>query len=82
MSTHMSIHSSDGRMAHAQQRLVHMSTHMSIHSSNIRSTCLFGGAPKGPQLRDLRNGVHIAIATPGRLNDYLESRQADLSKVE
>lgn len=35
--------------------------------------CLSGGAPKGPQLRDLSAGVHIAIATPGRLNDYLEA---------
>ena len=31
----------------------------------MSSTCVYGGAPQGPQLRDLRNGVHIVIATPG-----------------
>ena len=24
--------------------------------ANIRSTCIYGGAPKGPQIRDLKNG--------------------------
>ena len=37
--------------------------------------CCYGGAPKGPQLRDLQYGVQIVIATPGRLNDFLESGQ-------
>ena len=50
-------------------------------SSRIANTCLYGGAPKGGQLRDIRNGVHIAIATPGRLNDFLESRQVALHQV-
>jgi len=50
-------------------------------SSRIANTCLYGGAPKGPQLRDVRNGVHIAIATPGRLNDFLEARQVALHCV-
>ena len=27
--------------------------------------CIYGGAPKGPQVRDLRNGVEVVIATPG-----------------
>lgn len=42
-------------------------------SLGIWSTCVYGGAPKGPQIRDLRDGKHIVIATPGRLNDFLES---------
>lgn len=44
-------------------------------SSGIRNTCVYGGAPKGSQLRDIQYGVHIIIATPGRLNDFLEARQ-------
>eukprot|EP00983_Pelagomonas_calceolata_P078370 1154237-Pelagomonas_calceolata.AAC.14 len=47
----------------------------------VRAVCLYGGAPKGPQLRDLSMGVHIAIATPGRLNDFLEAGQARLGNV-
>lgn len=50
-------------------------------SSNISSTCLYGGAPKGPQLNDIRRGVHIAVATPGRLNDFLEMRAVNLGQV-
>lgn len=30
-------------------------------SSKIRSTCVFGGAPKGPQLRDLERGSEVRI---------------------
>ena len=30
--------------------------------------CIYGGAPKGPQVRDLRNGVEIVIATPGNVH--------------
>ena len=40
--------------------------------------CCYGGAPKGPQLRDLQYGVQIVIATPGRLNDFLESGQVSI----
>ncbi|KAJ8557156.1 hypothetical protein K7X08_002781 [Anisodus acutangulus] len=36
-----------------------------------RTQCLYGGAPKGPQLRELSRGVDIVVATPGRLNDIL-----------
>ncbi|GLI61281.1 hypothetical protein VaNZ11_003630 [Volvox africanus] len=50
-------------------------------SSGIRNTCVYGGAPKGPQLRDLQYGVQIIIATPGRLNDFLEAGQVRLQQV-
>lgn len=48
----------------------------------VRVTCVYGGAPKGPQLRDVRNGVHIIVATPGRLNDFLENRLVRLEQVQ
>lgn len=50
-------------------------------SSGFNSTCVYGGAPKGPQLRDLRNGAHICIATPGRLNDFLEQGSINLHQI-
>jgi len=50
-------------------------------SSQISSTCVFGGSPKGPQLSALRSGVHILIATPGRLNDFLEMNSVNLRQV-
>ncbi|CAH9107751.1 unnamed protein product [Cuscuta epithymum] len=48
---------------------------------NIRSTCIYGGAPKGPQVRDLKRGVEIVIATPGRLIDMLDARHTNLKRV-
>lgn len=47
-------------------------------SSRIKNTCVYGGAPKGPQMRDLRSGVEICIATPGRLIDMLDSKITNL----
>ncbi|ONM35290.1 DEAD box RNA helicase1 [Zea mays] len=49
--------------------------------SRTRSTCVYGGAPKGPQIRDLRRGVEIVIATPGRLIDMLEAGHTNLRRV-
>lgn len=42
---------------------------------------MYGGAPKGPQLRELSRGVDIVVATPGRLNDILEMRRLSLGQV-
>jgi ATP-dependent RNA helicase DDX5/DBP2 len=50
-------------------------------SSRIKSTCLYGGVPRGPQIRELRQGVEIVIATPGRLIDMLESGKTNLKRV-
>ena len=30
---------------------------------------VYGGTPKGPQIRALQNGMDVVIATPGRCND-------------
>ncbi|GAA0163919.1 RNA helicase [Lithospermum erythrorhizon] len=50
-------------------------------SSRVSCTCLYGGAPKGPQLKDLERGVDIVVATPGRLNDILEMKRIDFRQV-
>ncbi|GME77492.1 unnamed protein product [[Candida] boidinii] len=50
-------------------------------SSRIRNTCVYGGVPKGQQIRDLARGVEICIATPGRLLDMLESGKTNLRRV-
>ncbi|KAL5186334.1 DEAD-box ATP-dependent RNA helicase 30 [Glycine soja] len=49
--------------------------------ANKRSTCIYGGAPKGPQIRELKRGVEIVIATPGRLIDMLEAQHTNLKRV-
>ncbi|CAJ0923595.1 21955_t:CDS:10 [Entrophospora sp. SA101] len=51
------------------------------NSTNIKNTCVYGGVPKGPQTRELSNGVEICIATPGRLIDMLETKKTNLKRV-
>ena len=53
----------------------------SSSNSRIRNTAIYGGAPKGPQIRDLQRGVEVVIATPGRLIDMLESQKTNLRRV-
>lgn len=50
-------------------------------SSRIRNTCVYGGVPRGPQIRDLAKGVEVCIATPGRLIDMLDQKKTNLRRV-
>ena len=50
-------------------------------SSQIKNTVLYGGVPKHRQISDLRAGVEIVIATPGRLIDHLEQGNTNLRRV-
>jgi ATP-dependent RNA helicase DeaD len=49
--------------------------------SGLRTATVYGGAPFGPQIRDLKAGAHIVTATPGRLKDLLDKGIADLSSL-
>jgi ATP-dependent RNA helicase RhlE len=48
----------------------------------LTSTVVFGGVNINPQTSQLRRGVDILVATPGRLLDHAGQRNVDLSKVE
>ena len=48
----------------------------------IRSTVIFGGVGIGPQINELRRGVDIVVATPGRLLDHVQQRTIDLRSIE
>jgi ATP-dependent RNA helicase RhlE len=45
----------------------------------IRTAVVVGGLSEAKQLRDIKAGAEVVIATPGRLCDYLERRLIDLS---
>ena len=47
----------------------------------IFNACIYGGVPKGYQQRELEKGVHIIVATPGRLIDFLEMGATNLKRV-
>ena len=46
------------------------------------STVIFGGVKINPQLVQLRKGVDIVVATPGRLLDHINQKSIDLSGVD
>jgi len=48
----------------------------------LRCAQVFGGVNINPQMRELRAGVDILVATPGRLIDHLERRTVSLAEVE
>ncbi len=50
--------------------------------TKLNSTVIFGGVGINPQIKQLKHGVDILVATPGRLLDHMEQRTVNLSKVE
>ena len=50
--------------------------------SNLRSAVVFGGIDMKPQTLQLKAGVEVLIATPGRLLDHIEAKNAVLNQVE
>src|SRR4029077_20757241 len=50
--------------------------------TGLRSAAIFGGVGMQPQVESLRRGVHVVVATPGRLMDHMQQRTIDLSSVE
>ncbi len=43
---------------------------------------VYGGTPIGQQIRELRRGVQIVVATPGRLIDLIERKAIDLEQIK
>ena len=50
--------------------------------TQLRSTVVFGGMDMKPQTLELKRGVEILVATPGRLLDHIEAKNAVLNQVE
>jgi len=61
---------------------VHESLVCLSHKTGLRSVAIFGGVGIQPQIDALRRGVHIVVATPGRLLDHMEQRNVDLSAIQ
>ena len=43
---------------------------------------VYGGTPIGTQIRELKRGIQIVVATPGRLIDLIERKAIDLQKIK
>ncbi len=50
--------------------------------SNLRSAVVFGGMDMKPQTLELKKGVEVLVATPGRLLDHIEAKNVVLNQVE
>lgn len=48
----------------------------------LKSSVIFGGVKINPQIKKLRNGIDILVATPGRLLDHISQKTVDLSNIE
>ncbi|HTF14035.1 MAG TPA: DEAD/DEAH box helicase, partial [Burkholderiales bacterium] len=48
----------------------------------LRTTVIYGGVGFEPQVQELRRGVDIVVATPGRLLDHVQQKTIDLRQVE
>ena len=48
----------------------------------LKCATIFGGVGEGPQIRALRQGVDIVVATPGRLIDLMEQRHVSFADLE
>lgn len=52
------------------------------HNRKIATEAVYGGASIMMQIRNLKKGVQIVVATPGRLIDLIERKAIDLQKVK
>ena len=50
--------------------------------TKLRSTVVFGGIDMKPQTIELKKGVEVLVATPGRLLDHIEAKNTILNQVE
>jgi len=48
----------------------------------FRSAVIYGGVGQFPQVRAMQRGVHVLVATPGRLLDLMQQGHINLSRVE
>ncbi len=54
----------------------------SKYKEKVKIAAVFGGSSIEKQIKELKKGVHIVSATPGRLVDLINRRKVDLSQVE
>ena len=64
----------------ADQVAVNVKTY--ARHSQLRVACVFGGVDINPQTAELKRGVEVLIATPGRLLDHIQLKNCNLGQVE
>ena len=54
---------------------IHMEARKFSHQTSLRAVVCYGGVSVAHQLRQIENGCHMLVATPGRLKDFAERRK-------
>ena len=52
------------------------------HIKNVNIVAVYGGSSISMQIRDIRRGVQIVVATPGRLIDLIERKAINLEQIK
>ena len=50
--------------------------------TGINLVAVYGGTPIGGQIREIKRGVQIVVATPGRLIDLIERKAVNLEQIK
>lgn len=61
---------------------IELEAHKLTFASDLAVVCVYGGAPTRGQLALLAKGVDILVATPGRLNDFLQRGLVNLAHTK
>jgi len=61
---------------------IHQVTKMLATGTGLRSVTIYGGVGADRQIKALRQGAEILVATPGRLLDLIQQRQAKMERIE
>ena len=63
-------------------RLQTTSNNYSKNVKNVNVVAVYGGASISDQLRQIKRGVQIVVATPGRMLDIINRKAIDFSQVQ
>jgi ATP-dependent RNA helicase DeaD len=71
-------------LAPTRELAVQVAEHLTLlgKHSGVGVVAIYGGQPIERQLRVLQRGVHVVVATPGRLMDHMRRGSVDLSGVQ
>ena len=61
---------------------IYEDTQFLIEGTELKVACVYGGADYDKQKKRLQNGVNIVVATPGRLLDFLRSKDISLAETK
>ncbi|EON22476.1 DEAD/DEAH box helicase domain-containing [Nocardioides sp. CF8] len=61
---------------------IHAALKPMADAAGLSTIVVYGGVSQGPQTTGLKKGIDIVVACPGRLEDLMQQKYADLSAIE